>query len=222
MKLKKIAIMLLALVFIFSTSAMAKVTIETGAAKLAEANSSDAVDGQNGAVDGIINFDYNGKSYTYYHINDGANGYFLPVVYMQEALDAAYDLATPSETVTGYWTALEDAMNAFLNRDGELEGTENTGTPADGGDGPIAEDLGGAEVTSSGGDNSFVYGDTSYLFDDDDEEDATGVGTASQSSSKKNRTPELGDHSIPLPVLMAFAAMAMAGVLMARRKGQEA
>lgn len=203
MKLKKIAILMLALLLALSSSALAKVTIETSLDKLAEANGSEAVEGQNGAVDGIIHFDYNGKAYTYYHINDGANGYFLPVVYMEEALNAAYDLSTPSDSVTGYWAALEDAMNAFLNRNSTEE-------------------------------NDSVDTDTSGFFTDaSDDADETGsyapvsgnsgsYSTTGSSSSKKTATPELGDESLPLPALLALAALTMAGALYARKRSHEA
>ena len=160
-----------------------------------EANGSAEVEGQNGAVDGIIHFDYNGKNYTYYHINDGATGYFLPVEYMAEALDAAYDLSSPSAEVTGYWAALEDAMNAFLNRN-------STGTD---------------EGTSV---------DTSGYFSEDTPDDTGSAYTpvsnsGSSSSSKRTKTPELGDESLPMPALFAMAALALGGAFYARKRGQE-
>ncbi len=200
MKLKKIAILMLALLLALSSSAFAKVTIETSLDKLAEANGSEAVEGQNGAVDGIIHFDYNGKAYTYYHINDGANGYFLPVVYMKEALDAAYDLSTPSAAVTGYWAALEEAMNAFLNRDGAGDDTSVdtdtsgyfTGASDDG-----ATDTDYAPVSSNSG---------SY------------AGSGSGSSKKKNATPELGDESLPMSMLLGMAALSLCGAFYARKR----
>ena len=243
MKLKKIAILLLALLMALSSSALAKVTIETSLDKLAEANGSSAVEGQNGAVDGIIHFDYNGKDYTYYHINDGANGYFLPVEYMKEALDAAYDLSTPSEEVTGYWAALEEAMNAFLNRnsDGNDDSVE---TDTSG----VFDNAGGDAAPADTSDNA-DDNDTYSPYDDeaerasqvDDDVDYTPSGSGSASSSgsssggsssgsgssgssgsgSRTSTPELGDESLPLPSLVAFAALAFAGVLYARRKSHQ-
>ena len=241
MKLKKIAILLLAMLLALSSSAFAKVTIETSLDKLAEANGSSAVEGQNGAVDGIIHFDYNGKDYTYYHINDGANGYFLPVEYMKEALDAAYDLSTPSEEVTGYWAALEEAMNAFLNRNstGEDESveTDTSGIFDDNGDeaddgttyspyddeaeqASRADDDDDYATTSSGGSGSGSSGSSGGSSSGS----SGGSGSSSGSSgsgSGKTTTPELGDQSLPLPSLVAFAALALAGALYARRKSHQ-
>ena len=201
MKLKKIAIWMLALLLALSSCALAQVSIETSLDKLAEANGSEAVEGQNGAVDGIIHFDYNGKTYTYYHINDGANGYFLPVVYMKEALDAAYDLSTPSAAVTGYWAALEEAMNTFLNRnssgdDSSVE-TDTSGYFADTSD-DGATDTAYAPVSSNSG---------SY---------------SGASAGKKTSTPELGDESLPLSALLGMAALALGGALYARKRSFDA
>lgn len=241
MKLKKFAILLLALLTltVFTSGALAGTRIDTDAASLQTANASEAAAGQSGTVDGIISFDYNGKTYTYYHMNDGGSGYFLPVVYMQEALDAAFSLDTPSEAVQGYQRALESAMSAFLG------GGTATDTPADttqstasdlnsvlgnSGSSSSSSSTASAAASSTSGSSSSSSSSTrtaSGSAVDNSKDDPYGALTDSSSTSSSNAsassgsTPELGDESTPITVLAMIALLAAAGMFYARRRSME-
>ena len=248
MKLKKFAILLLALLtaMVLTSGALAATRIDTDAASLKKANESEAASGQSGTVDGIISFDYNGKTYTYYHMNDGGSGYFLPVTYMQEALDAAFSLETPSEAVQGYQKALESAMSAFLgggttsenaaaastdsapsSMDTPLDipitsSTDSAATAASTGSASSAGSYGSGSSTGSAQTASGSATDNSK----DDPYGAFADGESSSSSSSKSSssgsTPELGDESTPLTVLALIAVLAAAGMLYARKRSMEA
>lgn len=225
MKLKKFAILLLALLVMaaFAGSALAGTRIDTDAASLEAANKSEAASGQSGTVDGVISFDYNGKTYVYYHMNDGGSGYFLPVTYMQEALDAAFSLDTPSEAVQGYQKALESAMSAFLGKSPtDTSVPETTDTSASSG---VAPGDNPNEVWgngSSSGSSSTSGSGSDYAEDKDDPYGALKNSGSNKSNKKSGSTPELGDESAPLYVLIAVAALSMAGMLYARKRSMEA
>ena len=227
MKFRKFAILLLALLSLTALmgSAFAGTKIDTDAASLEAANQSEAAAGQSGTVDGVISFDYNGKTYVYYHMNDGGSGYFLPVTYMQEALDAAFSLETPSEAVQGYQRALESAMNTFLGNTASANDTQTASTPAATEQPAVADDPFASAVSPSTGTSSTPVSTSNssssanYVEDKDDPYGALSNG--GKSSSKKNSTPELGDESAPLYVLLAVAAVSMAGMLYARKRSME-
>ena len=215
MKLKKIAIMMLTLLVFAALvgSALAATRIDTDEASLAAANASEAAAGQSGTVDGVINFDYNGKTYVYYHMNDGGSGYFLPVTYMQEALDAAFSLSTPSENVQGYQKALEAAMSQFL---GSNAATQSEPAPATASDAVSSDALfadEGSTFTSTAATSNGGY----Y---DDSKDDPYGALTNS-GKKKSGSTPELGDESLPIYALAAIAALSLAGMAYARKRGME-